>query len=59
MKSGDLDFLKVYGYLKTHSNYATRRVWRVFSVRARIHLPHNHITSTNCPHLPNLSLSST
>lgn len=30
---GDLDFLKVYGYMRVHAAYATRRVWRVFTVR--------------------------
>ncbi len=31
---GDLDFLKVYGYMRVHAAYATRRVWRVFSLAA-------------------------
>ncbi len=32
-RTGELDFLKVYGYMRVHAAYATRRVWRVFSVR--------------------------
>jgi len=33
-EDGDLDFLHVYGFLRVHSAYATRRVWRVFTLAA-------------------------
>jgi len=32
MMEGDLDFLEVYGYRRSHAMYCNRRVWRVFSV---------------------------
>lgn len=38
-EDGELDFLKVYGYMRVHAAYATRRVWRVFTLAAPSLLP--------------------
>jgi hypothetical protein len=31
--AGDLDYSDTYGYGRAHATYATRRMWRVFTVR--------------------------